>query len=261
MPCACVCALSARAAQKSDEQALTFGLPYIHSAFDVAAWLASMAVFWFSSRRLLPAGSLPADKVSHPGAYALAAGCGALVGAMFFGTFNTWLSGVRAIGFSMAGGVAGAVASVELFKHLTGIKGSTGIAFAAPFCATVAVGRLGCFFAGLGDYTYGTPTGLPWGVDFGDGVARHPVQLYESLSMAAMLVVLLWRLRKRDPFWLANGFYIVVGWYGLQRFAWEFLKPYATLAGPFNVFHVVCAGLVLFAALMIRSGGRACTTA
>jgi phosphatidylglycerol---prolipoprotein diacylglyceryl transferase len=228
-------------------------LPYIHSAFDVAAWLTSTAVFWFSSRRLLPVGSLPADKVGYPGAYALAAGCGALVGAMFFGTLNTLLSNVRGIGFSMAGGVAGAIAAVELFKRMTGVRGSTGIAFAAPFCATVAVGRLGCFFAGLPDFTYGTPTALPWGVDFGDGIPRHPVQLYESFSMAAMLVLLLWRLKKRDPFWLTNGFYIVVGWYGLQRFAWEFVKPYAILAGPFNVFHVVCAGLVLYAAMMIRS--------
>ena len=63
---------SARADRRSDGQALIFGLPYIHSAFDVAAWLSSMAVFWFSTRRLLPAGSLPADKVGHPGAYALA---------------------------------------------------------------------------------------------------------------------------------------------------------------------------------------------
>jgi len=172
---------------------------------------------------------------------------------MFFGTLNTWLSGVHAIGFSMAGGIAGAIASIEFFKHLTGVTGPTGIAFAAPLCATVAVGRLGCFFAGLDDYTYGTPTGLPWGVDFGDGVLRHPVQLYESMAMGAMLIVLLWRLKKGDRFWLANGFYLVVGWYGLQRFAWEFLKPYATLFGSFNVFHLVCAGLVLYAAAMIRS--------
>ena len=33
--------------------------------------------------------------------------------------------------------------------------------------------------------TYGTPTALPWGVDFGDGVPRHPVQLYEAATMAA----------------------------------------------------------------------------
>jgi prolipoprotein diacylglyceryltransferase len=180
---------------------------------------------------------LPADKVDHPGAYAIAAGCGGLVGAMFFGTLNTWLSGVHAIGFSMAGGIAGAIASVELFKRLTCITGPTGIAFAAPFCATVAVGRLGCFFAGLDDFTYGTPTGLAWGVDFGDGVRRHPVQLYEALAMGTMLVVLLWRLKKRDPFWLAHGFYVVVGWYACSALL-EISSPMQP-AGPFNVFHMV----------------------
>lgn len=195
---------------------------------------------------------MPANRVDHPAAYALAAGAGALCGAMVFGTANAWLSGVRGLGFSMAGGIAGAIAAIEAFKKMTGVTGSTGIAFAAPFAATVAVGRLGCFFAGLGDYTYGTPTSLPWGVDFGDGVHRHPVQLYEALAMAAMWGLLMLKLAQRDRFWLANGFYLVVGWYGLQRFVWEFFKPYATLIGPFNLFHVVCAGLVLYAAVMIR---------
>jgi phosphatidylglycerol---prolipoprotein diacylglyceryl transferase len=200
----------------------------------------------------LPAAALPGNRTDKPGAYAVTAGAGALLGAVFFGTLNTWLSGVHAIGFSMAGGIAGAIAAIEIFKRLSGIAGSTGIAFAAPFAATVAVGRLGCFFAGLADYTYGTPTGLPWGVDFGDGVARHPVQLYEALAMAAMWVLLLVKLARRDRFWLANGFYLVAGWYGLQRFVWEFFKPYATVAGPFNLFHLVCLGLVVYAAVMIR---------
>ena len=136
-------------------------------------------------RRCPPTGS------PIPAPMPIAAGAGALCGAMFFGTSNTWLSGVHALGFSMVGGLAGAIAAIEAFKRITGITGSTGIAFAAPFAATVAVGRIGCFFAGLDDYTYGTPTGLPWGVDFGDGIRRHPVQLYEALSMAAMFVVLL----------------------------------------------------------------------
>ena len=230
-----------------------FGLPYIHAVFDVAAWLASMTVFWLTTRHLIPADALPANRVPHPGAYAITAGAGALCGAMFFGTANALLSGLHALGFSMVGGIAGAIMAIEAYKRFTGVSGSTGIVFAAPFAATVAVGRLGCFFSGLADFTYGTPTGLPWGVNFGDGVRRHPVQLYEALAMGTMLVVLLWRLKKRDPFWLANGFYLVVGWYGLQRFVWEFLKPYATLAGPFNVFHLVCLGLVLYAAAMIRS--------
>lgn len=231
---------------------LTFGLPYVHTVFDVLAWLASVAVFWFTSRRLLPVGALPAEMVARPGLYAVSAGIGALWGAVFFGSLNAYLSGVHALGFSMAGGIAGAIVAVEGFKLACGVRGSTGIAFAAPFAITVAVGRLGCFFAGLPDFTYGTATGLPWGVDFGDGISRHPVQLYESLAMALMFLLLVWRLKARDPFWLANGFYLVVGWYGLQRFAWEFVKPYAAVAGPFNVFHLVCAGLVLYALVMIR---------
>ena len=140
-----------------------------------------MTVFWLVTRHLLPAEALPANRVPHPGAYAIAAGAGALCGAMFFGTANALLSGVHALGFSMVGGIAGAIASIEAFKRFTGVSGSTGIVFAAPFAATVAVGRWGCFFSGLADFTYGTPTALPWGVDFGDGIARHPVQLYESL--------------------------------------------------------------------------------
>ena len=238
-----------------------FGLPYIHAVFDVLAWLASMTVFTLTTRHLLPPQALPANRVPYPGLYAVTAGMGALSGAMFFGTANALLSGERALGFSMVGGIAGAILAVEAFKRVAGVAGSTGIVFAAPFAATVAVGRWGCFFSGLADFTYGTHTAGPWGVDFGDGIARHPVQLYESFAMAAMFVLLIWRFRVRDRFWLANGFYLTVGWYGLQRFAWEFLKPYATIVGPFNLFHFVCLGLVLYAAAMIRSGGRSCMTA
>ena len=92
-----------------------FGLPLIHAAFDVAAWLASMTVFWLTTRHLLPAAVLPANRVPYPGAYAIAAGAGALCGAMLFGTANALLSGQKAIGFSMVGGIAGAIASIELF--------------------------------------------------------------------------------------------------------------------------------------------------
>ncbi|MBY0320314.1 MAG: prolipoprotein diacylglyceryl transferase [Reyranella sp.] len=238
-----------------------FGLPYIHAVFDVLAWLASMTVFILTTRHLIPPEALPANRVAHPGLYAVTAGAGALCGAMFFGTANALLSGQHALGFSMVGGIAGAIAAVEAYKRFTGVSGSTGIVFAAPFAATVAVGRWGCFFSGLADFTYGTPASVPWAVDFGDGIGRHPVQLYESFAMAAMFVVLIQRFAVRDRFWLKNGFYLTVGWYGLQRFAWEFFKPYATLLGPFNLFHFVCLGLVLYAALMIRSGARACTTA
>ena len=59
-------------------------------------------------------------------------------------------------------------------------------------------------------------------------------------------------IRRENPRFLRHGFYLMTGYYALQRFAWEFLKPYAALIGPFNIFHLTCAALLVYAALMIR---------
>lgn len=84
----------------------------------------------------------------------------------------------------------------------------------------------------LGDMTYGTPTLLPWGVDFGDGIPPHPVQLYESAVMASFLVWFLWAARRGDAIVLRAGFYLFIGVYAAPRFLWEFLKPYGSVIGP-----------------------------
>ncbi|MCX7347679.1 MAG: prolipoprotein diacylglyceryl transferase, partial [Alphaproteobacteria bacterium] len=99
-------------------------------------------------------------------------------------------------------------------------------------------------------------TGLPWGHDFGDGLLRHPVQLYESFTMLAFLVVALVLIGRRNPFFMRNGFYLLVLVYAGQRFVWEFLKPYGAAIGPFNLFHLICAGLVIYAVIMMRGQGR-----
>ncbi len=87
----------------------------------------------------------------------------------------------------------------------------------------------------------------------GDGVGRHPVQVYESLAMTAFLLAWLAWLATRAPWAMRRGFYALCVAYGLQRFAWEFLKPYPTLLGPFNLFHILCAGLVAYGVLFHRS--------
>jgi prolipoprotein diacylglyceryltransferase len=110
---------------------------------------------------------------------------------------------------------------------------------------------LGCFLSGLEDETHGTPTSLPWGVDLSDGVLRHPVQLYESFAMAAFLAAALTLIGKRNPWFMRNGFYALVLFYAVQRFLWEFLKPYGAVIGPFNLFHLVCAALAIYALAMM----------
>ena len=72
--------------------------------------------------------------------------------------------------------------------------------------------------------------------------------------MAAFLAFALVAFARRQPFFMRNGFYLMVAVYAAQRFLWEFLKPYAAVIGPFNVFHLLCLGLVAYSALMISQG-------
>ena len=86
------------------------------------------------------------------------------------------------------------------------------------------VGRIGCFLAGLNDGTYGLPTALPWGIDFGDGIPRHPTQLYEwLLALAAMLTYPRWRLVFAHETGL--GFRVFIAGYLLWRLFIDALKP------------------------------------
>lgn len=221
----------------------------IHTVFDFLASLSALTLSVICYRWRL---RQQFNRIDNAGVgYGLSLVAGAGLGGYALGTLNLWASGEHIIGRSIVGALAGAILAIELFKLWRGITGSTGIIFVPAFSATVIVGRWGCFFAGLSDETYGTPTKLPWAVDLGDGVMRHPVQLYESFSMAAFLVVALWLIAKRNSWFMANGFYALVLFYAGQRFLWEFLKPYETLVGPFNLFHLVCAGLIAYALTMM----------
>ncbi|MFG3757362.1 prolipoprotein diacylglyceryl transferase family protein, partial [Klebsiella pneumoniae] len=100
----------------------------------------------------------------------------------------------------------------------------TGARFALPLAIGIALGRIGCYAAGLDDFTYGIPTALPWGHDFGDGIQRHPVQLYECAAMAIFAAWYVGMVMQRNSFVITNGFYLALAFYGLQRFVWEFLK-------------------------------------
>ena len=230
--------------------------PEAHVVFDVISWASAAALGTVLARWRL-AGTI--EKLAHqagPGYFAAVA-IGALPGAFLAGSFNTLREAAATISHSVIGALAGAIVAVEIYKLFRGIRSSTGAMFVGPFALGIAIGRWGCLFAGLPDDTYGIPTGLFCGVDLGDGISRHPVEIYESLSMAAFLVVYLLALRQRAA-WTSRAFYVLVGWYGAQRFAWEFLKPYPGVLGPFNVFHVICAGLVIYGCVFyLRDRGRA----
>ena len=126
-------------------------------------------------------------------------------------------------GKTIVGGLIGGLVGVELEKRWSGITRRTGDLFAMPLAVGIAIGRIGCFFSGLPDRTYGTPSSLPWAVDFGDGIPRHPTQLYEALFMAVAAVVLarLTRLPHRE----GDVFKLFMVLYFALRLAVDALKP------------------------------------
>ncbi|MBD0390450.1 MAG: prolipoprotein diacylglyceryl transferase [Nostoc sp. C3-bin3] len=126
-------------------------------------------------------------------------------------------------GKTVVGALLGGLIGVEWTKKLIGVNQSTGDAFVYPLIVGTAIGRIGCFLTGLSDRTYGISTTLPWGVDFGDGITRHPTQLYEILFLLSLMVF----LRARSHYPRQNGdlfkFYMVA--YLGFRFLIDFIKP------------------------------------
>jgi len=221
----------------------------IHVVFDMLAAVASLGVTAFCYRWRLADAAQRIEAVGM--GYVVALICGAALGGYGFGSLNLWLSGTPSVARSIVGALAGAIVAIELFKWWRGVKGSTGLIFVPAFAMTVVIGRWGCFFSGLGDETHGLPSTLPWAVDLGDGVLRHPVQLYESFAMMAFLTAALVMIGRRNRWFMGNGFYVLVVFYAGQRFLWEFLKPYGAVVGAFNLFHLVCMALLSYALLMM----------
>lgn len=225
---------------------------WAHYLFDLGAWTSAALVARWQYRRW-PEQVERLAAVTTP-SYHVSLAIGALIGAWVLGSANSLRSLIAAPSHSVAGALAGAILAVELWKWRHGVRQSTGGAFALPLATGIAVGRLGCFFAGLPDFTYGAPTGLPWAVDIGDGVARHPVQLYEAAVMGTFAVVLA-RARIDGGRWAqAHAFHALVIVYAAQRFAWEFVKPYPPLAGPLNVFHLLMLGMGAYGIIWWRRG-------
>ncbi len=129
-----------------------------------------------------------------------------------------WLEGK-----SIVGGLLGGWAGVEAAKRLAGVRQATGDAYVTPLIVGMAIGRVGCFLTGLPDGTCGVATGLPWGVDFGDGQLRHPTQLYEIAYLAALGATLRQTATPADP--PGARFRRFLLGYLAFRFAVEFIKP------------------------------------
>jgi prolipoprotein diacylglyceryltransferase len=200
----------------------------IHVFFEWMAIAIGVQIYrWQRQHRGLP-GML------ERGQYAVIIGCitGAAIGnkLMFWiqvphlwpqllTTAYAWMAGQ-----SIVGGLLGGLLGVELAKKIIGMKQSTGDNFVLPLIVATCIGRIGCFLAGLTDDTYGNPTQLPWGVDFGDGIPRHPTQIYDMLYVV-LLGLILFRFKNKLLSQPGLMFKLYLTDYLLWRLLVDSLKP------------------------------------
>jgi phosphatidylglycerol---prolipoprotein diacylglyceryl transferase len=211
-----------------------------HPVMEVIAYTAGFQLFLQLRRRQFFPTVAPSPENSL---WILVAGiCGAAVGSKLLAWAESaplYLSqhaGMMMLeeGKTIVGGLLGGWTGVELAKKLLHITHSTGDAFVFPLILGMAIGRIGCFLTGLDDHTCGLPTHLPWGVDFGDGIPRHPAQLYDIGFLSLLALALgIWQSSGKHP----NGqlFLLFLLCYLLYRFAVEFIKPRWTPLGGLSM--------------------------
>lgn len=184
---------------------------------------------------------------------AVGAFCGAMIGAKLPFVLSDW-EGLRSgmawfsNGKTIMAGLVGGYFGVEIAKWALDIHVKTGDTFAVPGAVAIAIGRLACFYGGC---CYGTECTLPWGVDFGDGLRRHPTQIYEALFHLAAAVVLS-RLQQRGLFrgQLIKLYFLS---YFVYRFLTEFIRPEPELSFGLTGYQYAALALVpLFCALWVR---------
>jgi prolipoprotein diacylglyceryltransferase len=195
-----------------------------HFLLEACAYTIGANVYWRAARRL---------RIAQPELHdRLAMIAGAILGA-FLGSkllhvaehfpalvarndAQLWLAGK-----SLVGGLLGGTLGVEIVKRRVGWTLPTGDPWVPALAVGIIIGRMGCQLSGMWDLTYGSPTSLPWGWDYGDGVMRHPTAAYEIILVAILwLVVACARLAPPGARFAA----FIMGYCAI-RFALEFCKP------------------------------------
>lgn len=160
---------------------------------------------------------------------------GAIFGALFLSRFvaflenpplhieQGWLSIVN--NKTIMGGLFGGLLGVELAKKIIGEKQSSGDLFTLPIIFGIIVGRIGCFLAGVKEFTFGKETNSFLGMDLGDGLTRHPIALYEVVFLIFLFIGIKRLQAPSSQLEPGTSFKVFMLSYFGFRFCIEFLKP------------------------------------
>lgn len=183
---------------------------------------------------------------------------GALVGSRLIGCFerpyelrlasNLWYYFYN--NKTVVGGFLGGLLGVEITKKLIDEHKSSGDLFVYPIILALIIGRIGCFSMGVYEETYGLASKMPWAMNLGDGIYRHPVNLYEIAFLVLLWTTLSYLQKKK----LRNGvlFKLFIISYLIFRFLLEFIKPHYKVIFELSTIQLTClAGLLYYLTLFI----------
>lgn len=204
-----------------------FGLNIpLHLVFEYLAFLIAFRYYVYLRKR-------SKDIISNSNRLSiiLGAALGALIGSRLIGILENPYALSETPSFikllnskTIMGGLFGGLLGVELTKKIIKESSSSGDLFTFPIIIGILIGRIGCFFSGINEFTYGKETSFFLGMDLGDGINRHPLALYE-IAFLLLLFAFLKIIKKSCS--LENGTvfkYFMVLYFGF-RFLIEFLKP------------------------------------
>ncbi len=153
---------------------------------------------------------------------------------------------------TIVGALLGGLLCVELTKKLIGEKSSSGDLFTFPLILGIMIGRIGCFSAGVAEPTYGLPSSMPWAMNLGDGLLRHPVALYEIFFLALLWCGLV-LLEKRYTLKSGTRFALFMAGYLAYRFFVDFLKPGFDVAVGLTSIQIACLLGLLYYGILLRA--------
>ena len=151
-------------------------------------------------------------------------------------------------GLSFHGGLIGAVVGIWLFTKKYNIDFyELADIYVVPLPLALAFGRIANFINGE---LVGRVTNVSWAFDFGDGIARHPSQLYASLKNFILFSIMLYANQFKN---LKKGYltWMFVLLYGIFRFTVEFFRQPDPQLG-FVIFNL-SMGQLLSSAMVIAA--------
>lgn len=155
---------------------------------------------------------------------------------------------------TIMGGLFGGLIGVELMKKGIGEKQSSGNLFTLPIILGIIIGRIGCFFKGVDEFTYGKVTTSFLGLDLGDGLLRHPIALYEIAFLLILFVGIKKAMKKSGTESSGAFFKFFMISYFSFRFLIEFLKPNTFLNLGLSSIQYLCLLCLLYYTSSIKTG-------